>query len=90
MATSPTGRKLLEVTARIFGQHIGNGLPSGRKILARALAGPKVLQWYPEPYGKHDPLFEDPYRKYWKMKLEKAKRKGKGPPPKGGGKRGKK
>jgi small subunit ribosomal protein S33 len=48
-----------EIRSRIFGNHIGNGLRSGRKILRRKLIGEKVATYYPEPVSKLDPMFVD-------------------------------
>lgn len=49
------------VRARIFGNHIGDGRRSGRKVLRRPLKGDKVANWYLDaPMAKLDPLFVDP------------------------------
>lgn len=48
-----------EIRSRIFGNHIGNGLRSGRKVLRRKLVGDKVASYYPEPLSKQDPMFVD-------------------------------
>lgn len=37
----------------------GNGLRSGRKVLRQALAGKKLLEWYPSDPIKADPLMLD-------------------------------
>ena len=65
-------------------------LPTGRKLLKRALIGPTLTSWYPERIRKLDALFEDPDDRRRKVKLERMKRRGKGPPKKGEGKRAKK
>jgi len=49
-----------EIRARIFGNHIGNGLRSGRKVLRKKLIGDKIAAYYPEPIEAADPMFEDP------------------------------
>ena len=49
-----------QIRARIFGNHIGNGLRSGRKVLRKKLIGDKVARYYPEEISKADPMFEDP------------------------------
>ena len=50
---------LEEIRARIFGDHIGNGLRSGRKVLRKKLIGDKIASYYPEPMQKLDPMFVD-------------------------------
>ena len=52
------GQTLEEIRSRIFGTHIGNGLPSGRKLLRKKLVGEKIASYYEVPIGKTDPLFE--------------------------------
>ena len=49
-----------QIRARIFGNHIGNGLRSGRKVLRRKLVGDKVASYYPEPIERLDRMWEDP------------------------------
>ena len=49
-----------QIRARIFGNHIGNGLRSGRKVLRRKLIGDKVASYYPEPISRLDQMWEDP------------------------------
>jgi small subunit ribosomal protein S33 len=80
-------RGLLEARARIFGHVIGNGLRSGHKVLRKKLIGEKLLGWYETPIQKLDPMYEDPKEKRRLLKLERLKRRGKGPPKKGHGKR---
>ena len=50
---------LEEIRARIFGNHLGNGLRSGRKVLRKKLIGDKIASYYPEPIEKQDPMFVD-------------------------------
>lgn len=57
--TASTQESLEEIRARIFGNHIGNNLRSGRKLLRRRLIGEKVASYYPEPISKIDPMFVD-------------------------------
>ena len=75
------------VRARIFGNHIGDGLRSGRKILARPLIGPKVASYYPSDWFAGDPLLLDLEAEKKKSKLSRLSRRGKSPPKKGAGKR---
>ena len=87
-----TKEYLDEVRWRIFGTYVGNGLRSGRKVLRKNLIGDKVVGWYPQsgPFAKihkADPLWEDPDVAIQKERLERYKRRGKGPPKKGAGKR---
>jgi small subunit ribosomal protein S33 len=83
--------KIQRVAARIFqSAYNETNVPTGRKLLKKAFYGPKLLDWYPEKIEKLDMLFEDPDDKRRKVKLERMKRRGKGPPKKGEGKRSKK
>ena len=52
------GQTLEEIRSRIFGAHVGNGLPSGRKLLRKKLVGEKIANYYEIPIEKTDPLFE--------------------------------
>jgi hypothetical protein len=60
MSGSTVAKKLTEITARIFGQYIGDGFPSGRKLLRRGLIGDKVAAYYPTSIASKDPMYEDP------------------------------
>lgn len=79
--------RIEHVRARIFGNHIGDGLRSGRKILARPLIGPKVASYYPSDWFAGDPLLVDLEAEKKKSKLSRLSRRGKSPPKKGAGKR---
>lgn len=84
------GQTLQQIRARVFGEHIGNGLPSGRKLLRKKLMGAKIASYY----GNHDlersdPFLEDQKAAGKKAKLDRLARRGKGPPKKGEGKRSK-
>jgi small subunit ribosomal protein S33 len=87
LLTQRTAQRLTEAANRIFGNVVGNGLQSGRKVLSKALAGEKIAAWYPTPMQKIDPRYDDPTEKRRVLKLERLKRRGKGPPKKGHGKR---
>jgi small subunit ribosomal protein S33 len=87
-----TKEYLDQVRWRIFGTYVGNGLRSGRKVLRKNLIGEKVVSWYPQtgPYAKihkEDQLWKDPDVQEQKERLERYKKRGKGPPKKGEGKR---
>jgi small subunit ribosomal protein S33 len=79
-----------EARARIFGSHIGNGERSGRKLLQKRLLGAKLAAYYPEPIAVSDPLMLSLEAERAKLKLDRARRRGKAPPKKGSGKRSKK
>lgn len=79
--------ELDQLRSKIFGTHIGNNLRSGRKLLRKPLKGDKVASYYLEPLGKADPLFVDERVYRQQAKLDRLKRRGKGPPKKGQGKR---
>lgn len=55
-----TDADIEQIQSRIFGTHIGNGLPSGRKVLRKKLQGERIANYYPEWItGKEDPLYVD-------------------------------
>ncbi|KAG8389122.1 hypothetical protein BUALT_Bualt02G0196400 [Buddleja alternifolia] len=81
-----------EARARIFG-HVLNptGQRSPHKILRKKLIGEKVAAWYPNyDVNKDDPLVMARKEQERLNTLETLKRRGKGPPKKGQGKRAKK
>ncbi|KAM7500408.1 hypothetical protein LguiA_024822 [Lonicera macranthoides] len=77
-----------EARARIFG-HVLNptGERTAHKILRKKLIGEKVAQWYPYDIKKDDPLVMARQEQERLSKLEMLKRRGKGPPKKGQGRR---
>ncbi|XVF53839.1 hypothetical protein PTKIN_Ptkin05aG0131200 [Pterospermum kingtungense] len=77
-----------EARARIFG-HILNptGQKSLHKILRKKLFGDKVAEWYPYDIKKDDKLVMARKEEERLSKLEMLKRRGKGPPKKGQGRR---
>lgn len=79
---------LTEARAKIFG-HVLNpaGQRSPHKILRKKLIGDKVAGWYPYDIKKDDPLVMARQEQERLSKLEMLKRRGKGPPKKGQGKR---
>eukprot|EP00208_Stichococcus_sp_RCC1054_P004975 CAMPEP_0206148328 /NCGR_PEP_ID=MMETSP1473-20131121/36293_1 /ASSEMBLY_ACC=CAM_ASM_001109 /TAXON_ID=1461547 /ORGANISM="Stichococcus sp, Strain RCC1054" /LENGTH=153 /DNA_ID=CAMNT_0053545623 /DNA_START=144 /DNA_END=605 /DNA_ORIENTATION=+ len=87
------GQTLLQIRSRVFGDHIGNGLQSGRKLLRRKLNGAKIASYYgnvgKKSLEQSDPFMEDLDAQRKKAKLERLARRGKAPPKKGQGKRGK-
>ncbi|XP_064983400.1 uncharacterized protein LOC135623881 [Musa acuminata AAA Group] len=87
-AAALQGVALAQARARIFG-HVLNplGKRSPRKILRKKLIGDKVAQWYPYDIKNDDPLVLAREEKLRLAKLEMLKRRGKGPPKKGQGRR---
>ncbi|KAF5734017.1 Mitochondrial isoform 1 [Tripterygium wilfordii] len=79
---------VMEARARIFG-HVLNptGQRSPHKILRKKLIGQKVAEWYPQDITKDDPLVMAREEQERVSKLEMLKRRGKGPPKKGQGRR---
>ncbi|KAK9059986.1 hypothetical protein SSX86_020690 [Deinandra increscens subsp. villosa] len=77
-----------EARARIFG-HVLNptGQRSAHKILRKKFIGEKVASWYPNDIQKEDPSVVARKEQERLSKLEMLKRRGKGPPKKGHGKR---
>lgn len=51
-----TEQQIAEVRQRVFGTHIGNGLPSGRKLLRKKLMGEKIAAYYAHAEPLKDPL----------------------------------
>ncbi|CAD5178784.1 unnamed protein product [Musa acuminata subsp. burmannicoides] len=88
LLTAAALQGVAEARARIFG-HILNptGKRSPHKILRKKLIGDKVAQWYPYDIKNDDPLVIAREEKQRLAKLEMLKRRGKGPPKKGQGKR---
>jgi len=82
-----TATEIARVAARVFGAHLGDGRPSGRKILRAPLIGERLAAYYPKSMAALDPLFTAPRETRRRVKLERLKRRGKGPPKKGEGKR---
>ncbi|XP_071721157.1 small ribosomal subunit protein mS33 [Rutidosis leptorrhynchoides] len=81
-------RGVTEARAKIFG-HVLNptGQRSAHKILRKKFIGEKVVSWYPDDVQKEDPLIVQRREQERLSKLEMLKRRGKGPPKKGQGKR---
>ncbi|KAM0948699.1 putative ribosomal protein S27/S33 [Dioscorea sansibarensis] len=88
MLTAAAVQGLTEARARIFG-HILNptGKRSAHKVLRKKMIGEKVAQWYPYDIKNDDPLVLAREEKERLAKLEMLKRRGKGPPKKGQGRR---
>ncbi|XP_057776548.1 uncharacterized protein LOC130995321 [Salvia miltiorrhiza] len=80
-----------EARARIFG-HILNptGQRSPHKVLRKKLIGDKVAAWYPYDINRDDPSVMHAQEQVRLNRLEMLKRRQKGPPKKGQGKRAKK
>lgn len=51
-----TEQQIADIRQRVFGTHIGNGLPSGRKILRKKLMGEKIASYYAHAEPLKDPL----------------------------------
>ena len=84
-------RTIAEASRRLFGNASVTQLRSGRKLLSRKLIGPTLMSWYPPTMESYkDPYYTSAEDQRRALKLEKLRRKGKGPPPKGAGKRSKK
>ena len=85
----PTDEEVRVVSAEIFGNHLGDGKRSGRKVLRRKRLGPVFAEWYGENFARMDNLFDDPVIARNKAKVERLRRRGKSAPKKGEGKRAK-
>lgn len=51
-----TEQQIAEIRQRVFGTHIGNGMPSGRKLLRKKLMGEKIAAYYAHAEPLKDPL----------------------------------
>uniref|UniRef100_A0A251VMD4 Small ribosomal subunit protein mS33 n=2 Tax=Helianthus annuus TaxID=4232 RepID=A0A251VMD4_HELAN len=84
-------RGVAEARAHVFG-HVLNptGQRSAHKILRKKFIGEKVASWYPDDIQKEDPMVVQRKEQERLSKLEMLKRRGKGPPKKGQGKKAQK
>ncbi|CAJ1950089.1 unnamed protein product [Sphenostylis stenocarpa] len=88
MLSAAINQGVSEARARIFGHQLNpSGKKSPHKILRMKLFGEKVAQWYPHDIKKDDPLVMARQEQERLSKLEMLKRRGKGPPKKGQGRR---
>jgi hypothetical protein len=62
-AAGEAAAKLVATAARIFGNVIGTGQRSGRKLLAKPLVGDRVADYYGQSLSVTDSLYEDPLEK---------------------------
>ena len=51
-----TEEQIAAIRQRVFGTHIGDGFPSGRKILRKKLMGAKIASYYDHAEPLKDPL----------------------------------
>ena len=58
-STAGTVQSIELIRARIFGTRLGDGLPSGQKVLRKKLVGERIASYYPMPAAKFDPMFVD-------------------------------
>ncbi|XAR70362.1 hypothetical protein NMG60_11027193 [Bertholletia excelsa] len=88
LLTEAATKGVTEARAKIFG-HVLNptGKRSPHKILRKKLIGQKVAEWYPYDIKKDDPLVMAQQQQERLSRLEMLKRRDKGPPKKGQGKR---
>ncbi|XP_068649518.1 small ribosomal subunit protein mS33-like [Aristolochia californica] len=88
LLASAAVKGVTEARAAIFG-HVLNptGQRSAHKILRKKLIGEKVASWYPFDIKKADPHVMARQEQERLSKLEMLKRRGKGPPKKGQGRR---
>ena len=88
----PKDPVLADIACRIFGTSPTSNphARSVRKLLMKPLIGESVMSYYPK-YPRHNTLgYIDSQRVRAEEKLERLKRRGKGPPKKGQGKRAQK
>lgn len=77
-----------EARAAIFGHAVNpTGKRAATKLLRKKLVGEQVAQWYPYDIKRDDPLVMEREEKERLAKLGMLKRRGKGPPKKGQGRR---
>ncbi|XP_061373580.1 uncharacterized protein LOC133315913 [Gastrolobium bilobum] len=88
MVGAAIAQGVADARARIFGHQLNpTGKKSAHKVLRMKLFGEKVAQWYPYDINKDDPLLMAQKEQERLSKLEMLKRRGKGPPKKGQGRR---
>uniref|UniRef100_A0A0E0H9D6 Small ribosomal subunit protein mS33 n=1 Tax=Oryza nivara TaxID=4536 RepID=A0A0E0H9D6_ORYNI len=77
-----------EARAAIFGHALNpTGKRAATKLLRKKMVGEQLAQWYPYDIKRDDPLVMAREEKARLSKLEMLKRRGKGPPKKGQGRR---
>lgn len=77
-----------EARAAVFGHAVNPlGKRAATKLLRKKLIGEHVAQWYPDDIKRDDPVVMAREEKERLAKLEMLKRRGKGPPKKGQGRR---
>uniref|UniRef100_A0A0E0DM08 Small ribosomal subunit protein mS33 n=1 Tax=Oryza meridionalis TaxID=40149 RepID=A0A0E0DM08_9ORYZ len=77
-----------EARAAIFGNALNpTGKRAATKLLRKKMVGEQLAQWYPYDIKRDDPLVMAREEKARLSKLEMLKRRGKGPPKKGQGRR---
>ncbi|XP_074268945.1 small ribosomal subunit protein mS33 [Silene latifolia] len=88
MVTAALTSGITEARSRIFG-HVINPTSqiTAHKVLRKKLIGEKVAEWYPHNIDFDDPDFMAKKEQKRLAKNEMLKRRGKGPPKKGQGKR---
>ncbi|KAK9733486.1 hypothetical protein RND81_04G071000 [Saponaria officinalis] len=88
MLAAAIGKGVTEARANIFGHVINPTCQrSAHKVLRKKLIGDKVSQWYPYDIKHDDPNIMARKEEERMSKLEMLKRRGKGPPKKGQGRR---
>ncbi|XP_021730629.1 uncharacterized protein LOC110697567 [Chenopodium quinoa] len=88
VVASAVVKGVAEARAHIFG-HVLNltAQRSAHKVLRKKLIGDKVTEWYPYDVKHDDPLIMARQQQERLSKNEMLKRRGKGPPKKGQGRR---
>lgn len=77
-----------EARAAVFGHAVNpTGKRAATKLLRKKLVGEQLAQWYPYDIKRDDPIVMAREEKERLSKLEMLKRRGKGPPKKGQGRR---
>ncbi|KAM0868317.1 hypothetical protein ACQ4PT_041432 [Festuca glaucescens] len=77
-----------EARAAVFGHAVNpSGKRAATKLLRKKFIGEQLSQWYPYDIKRDDPIVMAREEKERLTKLEMLKRRGKGPPKKGQGRR---
>ena len=91
---TPAFRQAIKATAdKVFGNLPVVTFRTGNKLLARKPLGPLAVNYYTEEnhldreFKRMDPMFKTDLEERRHLALDKLRRKGKGPPKKGQGKR---
>jgi small subunit ribosomal protein S33 len=77
---------IAQASRMLFGNVEVTAARSSRKLMRKKLIGQTLIDWYPPSLNAMDKEYTTAVFERRQLKLEKLRRKGKGPPKKGSGK----